>query len=629
MDSIFEKVKNTVSIAEVAERFGVKLDRHGKALCPFHSEDTPSFPIKKSENIFKCFGCGESGDAIDFVAKLKGIEPLEAAKLLAEMYGLSKPCQAAKESSTKLTVPTVKPPRDANVGLKQGVKDYITACEKNIGQTDYFLSRGLTEKTIKDFRLGYDPQKRCVVIPYSSAMAYYQTRSVEGKEFRKPPTEQAGQEPLWGAKALQSSGAVFVVESPICAMSIAQCGGQKLLSEIDGKSNKSVLVLALDNDKLGHEAQQQLANALFEKGIKFIVYNVAGEYKDPNEMLMADPKQLRANVREGISVAKKEFSKLKKLFSANELQQREMRSIRWIVQDLLPEGLAILAAPSKYGKSWMMMQLCMAVAGGKPFLERKTERCGVAYFSLEDSERRFKGRLNKMTDNKPAPAGFYGMVTSLSMATGLFEQLTELMELHPDIGLIIIDTFQKVRGGQGKNESVYGADYREMGEMKAFADKHGICVLLVHHLRKQDDDNDVFNRISGSMALMGASDTTWVLSRKKRGDTTTVLTLTGRDVDDAELVIAFDKPTVNWNLIGNAEDEAARLARAEYETNAVVKTIKVLVEKNPCGWCGNCSEIKLQIYEQTGALFQGSADTVGRTISKYLDRFSADGVTHT
>jgi DNA primase len=90
MDGLFERVKAAVGIADVAERFGgLKLDRSGKACCPFHSEKTPSFSVKKSDNIFKCFGCGESGDAIDFVAKLKGIESLDAAKLIAEAFGIS------------------------------------------------------------------------------------------------------------------------------------------------------------------------------------------------------------------------------------------------------------------------------------------------------------------------------------------------------------------------------------------------------------------------------------------------------------------------------------------------------------------------------------------------------------
>jgi len=89
MESIFDKVKEKVTIKEVVERIGnLHLDRNGKALCPFHREKTPSFSIKKNENIFKCFGCGERGDAIHFVAKLKEIEPIEAVRLINEVFNL-------------------------------------------------------------------------------------------------------------------------------------------------------------------------------------------------------------------------------------------------------------------------------------------------------------------------------------------------------------------------------------------------------------------------------------------------------------------------------------------------------------------------------------------------------------
>ena len=114
--------------------------------------------------------------------------------------------------------------KTASVGAKQGIKEYIKGCIKNVDKTDYFVKRGLTKETIAKFGLGYDIKKQCVVIPYSSEHTYYQTRSIDGKEFRKPPTEIAGPEPLWNAKALLGTGTVFIVESPICAMSIMQCG---------------------------------------------------------------------------------------------------------------------------------------------------------------------------------------------------------------------------------------------------------------------------------------------------------------------------------------------------------------------------------------------------------------------
>lgn len=641
-ESIFEKVKAVARIREVVEHFsGLKLDGSNKALCPFHSEDTPSFSVKPEDNIFTCFGkCGISGDAIDFVENIKGISNLEAAQLLAEFYRIDAGTHSVGKRVDKIPVANVKPRRGASEHATAQIKDYITRCIAAVGRTDYYKRRGLIDDTVRKFHLGFDVEKQAVVIPYSSKLEYYQTRSIEGKEFRKPKTEDAGAEPIYNAAAIaKTKGALFVVESPICALSIMQAGGaavalcgtggiHKLVAEVKDKKLTAVFVLSLDNDDAGIKAQQELANALFDAGTKFITYNVAGGHKDPNELLMADPQAFKTNVKEAVERTRREYSKLKNLFSGRDLQAEDIPPTRWIVHDILPEGLAILCAPSKYGKSWMVMQLCLAVTQGKPFLDKKTEVNYCAYFSLEDSKRRFKGRLNKLLNDAPAPLGFFGAIKADTLATGLFEQLTELIETHPKIGLIIIDTFQKVRGGQARNESVYGADYREMGEFKAFADKHQICLLLVHHLRKQDDDGDVFNRINGSMAIMGASDTTWVLARKKRSDENTTLTVTGRDVIEGDLIVAFDKTTSTWHLIGNAADEAARLARAEYEGNAVIKTIKALVEKNPSGWQGNCSEIKVQIYEQTGALYTGSADSVGRTISKYLDRLLADGITH-
>lgn len=617
MTDIFEKVKARVDIVEVVELFGIKLDSKGKGLCPFHNEKTPSFSVKKRDNTWKCFGCGEGGDAIDFVVKLKGIEPLEAVKTLAEMYRID-----IAEDKLK--------------AKKFDVKAYLQKCISDVSQTDYFTKRGLSAGTVKKYCLGYDTYRKSVVIPYSSKLTYYQTRSVEDKKFFKPKTEDCGAEPLFNGDAIyKSKDPVFVVESPICALSIMQCGAaavalcgvgnaNKLIKEIKSKKPTATLILSLDNDEPGHKASQELANLLFELGINFDVSNVSGkECKDPNELLMKDSAQLKTNVQAAVKAAKLKYTKLTKLFSAEELQKRRIRPIQWIVRGVLPEGLAIICAPSKYGKSWMMMQLCEAVADGKPFLDFETEKCDCMYFSLEDSDRRFQDRLNKTMQGKTAPPNFYGSTECSTMQLGLFKELEELMELYPRIKLIIIDS-----GGAAKTESAYSADYREMGEFKKFAEKHGLCILLVHHMRKQMDDADIYNRINGSMGIMGAADTILMLSRKKRDDENTTLILTGRDVEDKELVVCFDKTNFQWQVIGTAEEEACRKAKSEYESNPVIKTIKALIEKSPSGWCGTSSELKVKIYEMTGSLYSGSAESVGKTISKYLDRLLSDGIEH-
>ena len=396
-ENIFEKVKEVARIEEVVEHVGVRLDRHGKALCPFHKEKTPSFSIKKDDNIFKCFGCGAAGDAIDFVAKYKGIEALEAAKVIAEMYGINDKQKGEKQQARLPISKVIKAQKIASVAAKQSIKEYIKACIKDVGKTDYFVKRGLTKDTIAKFGLGYDIKKQCVVIPYSSEHTYYQTRSTDGKEFRKPPTEIAGVEPLWNAKALSGIGTVFIVESPICAMSIMQCGEaavatcgtsgiNKIVKAIKAKKPRCTFILCMDNDEPGQDAQQNLANQLFELNIKYIPVNIAGECKDPNELLIKDPKQLEKNIKTAVVEARKRYATDKDSFDACDLVNETLEPVVWIVEDLLPTGLAMLCAPSKYGKSWMVLQLCIAAAEGNSFLNFKTVQCGSLYYALEDGK---------------------------------------------------------------------------------------------------------------------------------------------------------------------------------------------------------------------------------------------------
>lgn len=86
MTDIFQTVKNSVSIIEAAEYYGLKIDRHKKALCPFHSDNNPSLSFK--DNYYKCFTCGAGGDVISLVSKLLSITPLEAVKRLNYDFNL-------------------------------------------------------------------------------------------------------------------------------------------------------------------------------------------------------------------------------------------------------------------------------------------------------------------------------------------------------------------------------------------------------------------------------------------------------------------------------------------------------------------------------------------------------------
>lgn len=83
--SIFETVKQSVTTRQAAERYGIRVERNGMCRCPFHDDSTPSMKLDRR---FYCFGCGATGDVIDFVSRLHGIGSKEAAILLAQDFAI-------------------------------------------------------------------------------------------------------------------------------------------------------------------------------------------------------------------------------------------------------------------------------------------------------------------------------------------------------------------------------------------------------------------------------------------------------------------------------------------------------------------------------------------------------------
>ena len=619
MTDIFEKVKDQVKIADAVEAFGVKLNSRDKGLCPFHREKTPSFSIDRKNNIFTCFGCGETGDVITFASKMKEVEPLEAAKLLAEMFHVD------VDDCTKRT----------------SIKDYLKACIKDADKTDYFQKRGLTKETVKKYCLGYDAKRNAIVLPYSSELRYYQTRSISDKKFYKPTNEEAGAEPLFNRKALwgTSKEPVFIVESPLCALSIMQCGGisvslcgvggaNKLVKEVKTKKPNAPLVLCLDNDEPGQKATETLEKELQTAKIPYIVFNVAGSKKDPNELLMSNPKELKA----AVAAAKREVRKVYKRgvasIAASDLQTAKIDPPEWLIPDVLPQGLAILCASSKVGKSWMAMQMCLAISRGKEFLDYASNQAGCLYLALEDGIFRLKDRLNKVLDGGKAPSNFYLSIKANGLDGGLIKQLDEEFEEHPDIKLIIIDTLQKVRGSAKKDEIAYATDYRELGALKEYADNKRICIFLIHHLRKMADENDVFNMISGSNGIMGVCDTIFIIYKKKRQDENAVLFMTGRDIRQQDVVVHFDETKYRWDMVGTAEEEERKRKKREYENNPIVKTVKDLLKQYPMGWKGTATDLIKAVYDVTGSPCIYSTAALGKEITSIETQLYYDGIEH-
>lgn len=276
---------------------------------------------------------------------------------------------------------------------------------------------------------------------------------------------------------------------------------------------------------------------------------------------------------------------MKKLetIDADTLQSIPYEPLSFIVEDLLPQGLHLLAGAPKIGKSWLALWLCLRVAQGEPLWNFATKSCEVLYLCLEDSFQRIQSRLFDLTED--APPSLHFAVMSEQLHSGLVEQMEQFLREHPATGLVVIDTLQRIRAVSNE-ANPYASDYRDIGVLKSLADRHRIVVLLIHHLRKMDDD-DPMNMISGTTGLSGATDSNFVLRRSKRREDTAILYCTGRDIPYQELSLEFNSETHIWNLLsddcGQAEQSCGRilflLSALLREQPEICAPAKALLEK--------------------------------------------------
>ena len=233
--------------------------------------------------------------------------------------------------------------------------------------------------------------------------------------------------------------------------------------------------------------------------------------------------------------------------SCEEIMTTLYKPIEFAVDGLLAQGLYILAGSPKAGKSWLALQLCLAVAKGEKLLDRETASGTALYFCLEDGYERIQKRLYELTD-EPSDKLFFSIMAD-SIGCGLEEQITKFKSAHDDLRLVIIDTLQMVRS---ETESTYGSDYAELLPLKALAQQLGICIVLVHHLRKAAD-SDPFNMVSGSTGLNGCVDGLLVLIKAKRSANQATLHCTGRDIEDTELLLT--RQGARWTVTDESEDK--------------------------------------------------------------------------
>lgn len=276
-----------------------------------------------------------------------------------------------------------------------------------------------------------------------------------------------------------------------------------------------------------------------------------------------------------------------------ELYEKTFQTRPPVIDGLLYPGTYLFCGPPKLGKSFMMMQIAYHVAAGIDLWGYKVHKGAVLYMALEDDEYRLQRRLYMMFDTECAE-NLYMTTRSDTLSGNLIDQIHRFAEDHPETTLIIIDTLQKIREGCDDRMS-YANDYEVITGIKQFTDNTGICLLLVHHTRKQQSE-DIFERVSGTNGLLGAADGCFLLDKKKRTSCEGTLDITGRDQPDQTLYLNRDPNRLVW-VLDRAETE--RFQEREDPILDMVSTF--VIERGGC-WNGTATELAEQLGADMNAI---------------------------
>ena len=281
-----------------------------------------------------------------------------------------------------------------------------------------------------------------------------------------------------------------------------------------------------------------------------------------------------------------------------------------IIDGLLYGGTYLFVGAPKIGKSFLMAQIAYHVSTGTPLWGFPVRRGTVLYLALEDDFSRLQERMYRMFGTESAE-NLHFSIASVKLNEGLDEQLADFARQHPDTKLIIIDTLQRVRD-LNREQYSYSGDYDAIARLKRFADRTGICLLLVHHTRKQSAD-DCFDMISGTNGLLGAADGAFLLQKNKRTGNVATLEVSGRDQQDQKLYLNRDPDKLIW-MLDHAETELWK-EKPDLIIEAVVKMINA---ENP-RWTGSPTDLveKLGIDLKANALTTKLNIHAGKLLNEY------------
>ena len=296
--------------------------------------------------------------------------------------------------------------------------------------------------------------------------------------------------------------------------------------------------------------------------------------------------------------------------SYNELMEETLPSRRAVIDGLLGTGVYLLAGAPKIGKSFLVAQIAYRVSTGTDLWGYRVHGGTVLYLALEDDKKRLQERMARMFGVEGCD-NLHFATHAGQVGQNLDKQLQNFLREHPDTVLVIVDTLQKVREITTEGYS-YASDYDVMTNLKQLADSYNICLLLVHHTRKQPA-GDNFEMISGTNGLLGGSDGALLMKKENRTDLTATLELSSRDQPEQKLYITKNPESLIWEL-DHAETEPWK-----EPPDPILEAVAKLVTPQAPYWEGTPTELVtvLGLPDQSNRLTRHLNVKAGRLLEEF------------
>ena len=247
------------------------------------------------------------------------------------------------------------------------------------------------------------------------------------------------------------------------------------------------------------------------------------------------------------------------------IYKREFPTPVFVIEGLLPRGLTLGAGRPKVGKSWLALQLAVAVAFGEPALGRfHVPMAGrVTYLALEETEGRTHRRLKQIIPTADARLqNILFLFQAKPLMSGGAAELDAFLAAHPS-ELVIVDTLLAFVAAHSSRQDVLRSDYSEVNTLRQIAEKHSTAILCVAHSRKAA--GDAVDSIIGTSGTTAACDSVWQLQRLPTGEAS--LTLKGRELEEALYALRFNTSApYGWQVIGEGAEVGMSAERRDILT---------------------------------------------------------------